>query len=796
MKILSYWIKKHQKTISISFLFLLGLGFYFSIPRVLFRNPTSWVLEDEKGDLLSASIASDGQWRFPEGDQIPYKFKKALINFEDKRFYYHLGFDIFSLFRAIGQNIKSGKIVSGGSTLTMQLVRIYRKKPRTFLEKFWEIVLAFRIELTYSKEHILRLYSENAPFGSNIVGLEAASWRYFGRKAQRLSWAESCLLAVLPNNPKWVNPGKNKLRLQKKRDQLMKSLWSKGIIDFESYRLGIQEPLPDKPKVLPNLAPHLLEFVKKKEIKSKNTLIRSSLHGDLQAYGNQVLQNEIPRLNANYIHNAAILVLDVNTGSTLAYIGNISQPNLHEMESDVDIIQAPRSPGSTLKPLLYASMLKEGLLLPHSLVADIPSHYNGYSPQNFDLSFDGVVPASEALSRSLNVPAVRLLYEYTYPRFYDQLKKLGITTLNQPADFYGLSLILGGEEVTLWDLCGIYASMARTLKNMNQFNGNYNQNDFHAPIYSLTEKKDLETKLPDLHSDGLLDYPSIAYTFEAMEEVQRPGDEALWREWSSSQRIAWKTGTSFGFRDAWAIGLTPNYVVGVWVGNATGEGRPNIIGVKAAAPILFKMFRALPYSTWFPFPTRFVNYIRVCKQSGYKAGEFCDSTEILGVSKAGVRSSSCPFHQLIHLNATKTYRINSDCPGSDSMIHKSWFVLTPTEEWFYKIKNPFYKSLPPFLPNCSNYNENYNPIDLIYPEPNAKIYVPIELNGKYGKVVFKAVKRGDEGILFWYMDKKYLTATNQFHEFSFNPNPGKHTLMIEDEQGNTIERTFEVDSVK
>ena len=274
-----------------------------------------------------------------------------------------------------------------------------------------------------------------------------------------------------------------------------------------------------------------------------------------------------------------------------------------ELQSDVDVIKAPRSPGSTLKPVLYAAMLSDGMILPNSIVPDIPTQIGGYAPQNFDLGYDGAVPASRALARSLNIPAIKLLQQYKYQRFYDLLKQLGMTTLNRPADNYGLSLILGGGEVSMWDLAGIYAGMARTLNHQKKNNGLALEEDFHEPDYFINNKKEKKSSGNEIINS--LDATSIWFTFQAMEEVMRPGEEGLWQQFSSSQKIAWKTGTSFGFRDAWAIGITPKFVVAVWAGNTDGEGRAGLIGVQTAAPIMFDIFRELPSSKWFSKPQNF-----------------------------------------------------------------------------------------------------------------------------------------------------------------------------------------------
>jgi len=528
----------------------LVVWFAFALPSPLFLSPTSYVLEAADGSLLSATIAKDGQWRFPSADNIPDKFTKCIIAFEDKRFYSHPGVDILAMARAMRQNLKARGVVSGGSTLTMQTIRLSRKKNRTVGQKLLEILLALRLEAGYSKDEILKLYAANAPFGSNVVGLEAAAWRYFGRSPQTLSWGEMATLAVLPNSPSLVHPGRNIDRLILKRNNLLDELTRLRMIDRQTADLSKLEPIPGKPLALPQEAPHLLNRFKTERValKVESTRIRTTVDYQLQRRINSMLKRYHNRYRANDIDNIAALVLDVKKGTVLSYAGNIYLPEQSSLESYVDMIRAPRSPGSTLKPILYASMLHDGLILPQTLIPDVPTQIGNYSPQNYDLGYDGAIAADRALSRSLNIPAVKLLQNYKYPRFYDQLKKLGFSTLNQPADHYGLSLILGGSEVTMWDLAKTYLGMARSLNHANEYHGLYNPHDYDAPDYV---RKPLVT--PDeneLEKNTLLDNGSIWNTFNAMEELMRPGEEGLWEQFNSAQRIAWKTGTSFGFRDA------------------------------------------------------------------------------------------------------------------------------------------------------------------------------------------------------------------------------------------------------
>ncbi len=780
-------LKKAKVMILMAILFALVLWFALCLPRQLFSSPTSFVIDDDAGQLLGASIATDGQWRFPYNGDVPEKFSKCIIAFEDKRFNSHWGFDPLAFGRAIKQNIKAKRVTSGGSTLTMQVIRLSTHHNRTVWNKLGEIFMALRLEVTYSKSEIIALYASNAPFGSNVIGLDAASWRYFGRGPDKLSWGEMAVLAVLPNSPSLVHPGKNRQILLKKRNQLLDKLYHLGTIDSTTAALAKFEPVPEKPMPLPQMAPHLLQRFKADfhDHKTPFTRLKTTLKSNLQGQVTDILEKHHQVLKANEINNIAAVVLDVETGATLAYAGNIAHREDPEMESDVDVVNAPRSPGSTLKPLLYASMLHDGLILPNSLIPDVPTQIAGYHPENFDLGYDGAVPASNALSRSLNVPAVKMLQQYKYERFYDKLKKIGITTLKQPADHYGLSLILGGGENTLWELTGAYADMARVLNHYNKTT-KYDPEDYHAPVYVLSPKEK-----PKAEKNGLLDAGSIFYTLQAMEEVMRPGEEMLWQQFSSTQRIAWKTGTSFGFRDGWAIGITPKYVVGVWVGNTDGEGRPGLTGIHTAAPVLFDIFRLLPAAReWFDVPTGEIVKINVCKESGYRAGPNCEHAIEQLVPKSGLKAPVCMWHKLVHLSADQKFQVTGNCTPPDNIVNKAWFVLPPSMEYYYKTKNYQYHTLPPFAPGCEQ--AEANPMELIYPKNGAKIYVPLEADSKRGRLICNAAHRQSGVKIFWHLDDKYIGESSAYHQMALNPSPGKHKLTLVDANGNTLQINFEV----
>lgn len=773
---------------------MLFIWFYVSLPKPLFKDAYSVILNDRDGNLLSAKIAEDGQWRFPESEGLNPKFSQCLLAYEDEYFYYHPGINPISIARAIKQNNKAGKIVSGGSTITMQLARLARKnQQRTYYEKILEIILALRIEFGYSKPEILNLYASHAPFGTNVVGIEAASWRYFGRDQKHLSWAECATLAVLPNSPSIIYPGKNQEKLKLKRNTLLYKIRELKYIDDETYLLATQEPLPQKPFALPNQARHLLNRVVS-DSKSKNKPVNkftTTIKAEIQDRVLNVLMKHATQLKHNEVHNLCALVLDIKKNEVLAYVANTPLKDKEPHGEDVDVIVANRSTGSLLKPYLYGFMINDGQLLPNMLIPDVPTQIAGYVPQNFDFTYDGAVPAKQALARSLNIPAVKLLQQYSIEKFLDRLKQLGLSSMNRSADNYGLSLILGGGESRLWDMCSAYSSMARVLNNYNQKEV-YQGDDWDKPTYLLDTKQKPSNgtdKIPKIISAS-----SVWLTFEAMAEVGRPDIDASWQRLGNAQKVAWKTGTSFGFRDGWAIGVTGNYVVGVWVGNADGEGRPGLTGISAAAPVLFEIFGFLPQSNWFKMPVNDLKQVIVCKQSGCLASVNCSETKKELIPKHSNISITCKYHQSIHLDATGLYRVTDACVSPMDMKTVSWFVLPPVEEYYFKTKNPGYKTLPPYKTGCAPLIEKT--MEMIYPKSNTVIYVPYELNGEQGKTVFELAHRNPANTVFWHLDGMLVGTTKDIHQLALAPNKGKHMLSLSDNTGETLNIPFEVLSEK
>jgi penicillin-binding protein 1C len=755
-----------------------------SLPNPLFRDAYSTVILDRNGRVLAASLAPDGQWRFPASPMVPRKYAEALVSFEDKRFFRHFGVDFLALARALFTDVKDKNVVSGGSTLTMQVIRLaYDQQDRNLWNKFWESVLAFRLELTSTKAQILADYAAHAPFGGNIVGLQAASWRYFGRPPADLSWAEAALLAILPNSPSLLRPGRNQDLLRSKRNRLLKRLEQKGLFDEQTLRLSELEPLPKRILSFPKNTEQFAVFTQPAH--QGETWV-STLDERLQRRVQEVQKSVQANLAANGINNTAVLVVDTRTGQVLAYSGNTPLPNVPGGANDM--IQTSRSSGSTLKPFLYASMLDAGELTPLQLELDIPTRMGSFVPQNNTRTYMGAVPASEALERSLNIPATRELQQFGVSRFYDQLKALGFRTLFRPAADYGLPLIIGGAEVTLWDLTGAYAGLGRRAMG-SQWPEGRSQAAFFPLISEL--KKPVLTSGFDPNEPQQISVGAAYLALDAMKELARPGQEDAWKNFTSSRRVAWKTGTSQGYRDAWAVGVTPEYTVGVWVGNASGEGRPDLLGFSVAAPLLFDVFNILGPTSWFSFPWEAFKTVELDGQSGYLAGPYSTEKITAQLPLLAPLPALDPYHKLLHLDRSLTHQVDSHSMPVSRIRNVPWFVLPPAVEYYYRPNHLEYRPPPPFLSGSAS-TEVDSPLALIFPVQGESLYIPVELDGIPGKTTLQATHRDPNATIFWHLDGVFLGSTVGIHQMDVRPSEGLHTLDLWDSEGHHLRRQFRV----
>lgn len=748
-------------------------------PIPLADAPLSTALHDRDDRLLSARIAADGQWRFPERAALPDKLVQALLRFEDHRYFHHPGVDPLALARALRLNLGAGRTVSGGSTLTMQLVRLARgNPPRTLGEKAIEAAQAIRLELHHSKPRLLALYLAHAPFGGNVVGAEAAAWRYFGRAPEDLSWAEAATLAVLPNAPSLIHPGRGRARLLAKRDRLLARLHDEGRLSALELESALREPLPGAPRPLPRLAPQLLDTLAARA--GAPARLRSTLDATLQADTERLVAARASANARQGVRHAAAIVIDNVRLETLAYVGNNPALPPDAEGAAVDIVQAPRSTGSILKPFLFALAVQDGRIQPSALLPDVPVRFRNFRPENFDRQYRGAVRAGEALALSLNVPAVHLLRGYGVERFYDQLQRLGMGSLARPPSHYGLSLILGGAEGRLWDMAVMYAQLARISEA-----GQDRARSRYAEVRLLHDATVAPARAADFGAGAAW------LTLEALREVGRPEEEGYWKRFASALPLAWKTGTSYGLRDGWALGVTPRHTIAVWVGNASGEGRAGLTGAAMAAPLLFDLAHRLGDTAPFTVPLASLRWIEVCQDDGWLPSQGC-ATEPRRVPSDARFETVSPWHRTVHLDPSRRWRVDSRCQPVSEMLAQSWFVLPPVLEHYRRPHDSRYRPLPDWRPDCRNGGDGGRAFDLVYPQPGLAVYIPTDLGGRRSQLVLKAVHRDPAAVLHWHVDGDYLASTQGTHQLALDLPAGLHRLALIDGDGERLERSFEV----
>jgi len=740
------------------------------LPKPLFENDYSTIVVDTHGHYLRIFLNNHEQWILPDlGEEIPNKLKICALQYEDRRFYSHPGIDPIAIARALWGNLtKSGK-KSGASTITMQVARLAKPKKRNILGKIIEAYHSLKLELKYNKRDILKLYFQHAPYGGNIIGYQTASLKYWGKMPFELTWGQAATIAVLPNNPSLINPQKSSELLKSKRDWLLKKLQLDGFINEETYELSIAEPIPEAVLPFEMIAPHLSRELAES---SSEHYMRTTIDREIQIAIEELILEENFRLKRFDINNIAVLVAETSTGKVRAYIGSHDFTD-NEFSGQVDGVKAPRSTGSILKPFLYSLCMDNGIILPETKIKDIPTYYGAFSPYNADMDFRGLVAARKALVYSLNVPAVRLLYTFGIYEFYEFLKQAGMTTLFRSADEYGLPLILGGAEGTLWDITSMY----RGLGCFGNFMG-------------LNLIEDHPTQI-----ENRLLSPGASYlVLDILKDLNRPGADMYWQKYETQWPVAWKTGTSYGHRDAWAVGVSPQWTIGVWAGNFSGEGNPNIIGAKTAGPILFSIYNALPKDPntgWFEKPPLETISTNLCAETGYLAGEYCADTLTTDKPTHAPNLPSCPYHRKLYLSDNKEYQVCSRCWSRAGKCEVIRLVYPPEVIQFMSERGQKYHALPPHYPECPTRGAD-NPLSIIYPVQGANILVTRDISGEFQNVVFKAASSTLDDELFWYLDNSFLGSTLDKHSIPVKLSSGNHSLRIINMQGYSIKTSFQV----
>jgi penicillin-binding protein 1C len=736
-----------------------------------FPEKYSKLIYDRNGILLHAFLAEDEQLRFsPDSIRLSPKYLSALLTYEDKRYYWHPGVDPLSLVNAFIANVRAGKRLRGGSTIPMQIARLSKPKKRTYSNKIRECLTAIKLSWHYSKEALLNMYATHVPMGSNIVGIGAASYRYFGKPAEELSWAEAALFTILPNAPSMINLQKERRVLLEKRNALLRTLAGDGAMDSLTCVLACQEPLPAGNRNLPFWAPHFCHLI---DTRCISNLVRTTLDLQVQNQVRAEINRYYPTIKHLGINNLAVLVTETASGKVRAYFGSQDYSD-SLVNGQVDGIQCYRSTGSLLKPFLVAKALDRGPYTMGSIIQDTPTFYGTFCPQNASKAYKGLATLEELLVHSLNVPAVRLLNTYGIRDFYNFLQQAGCRGLFRSPAGYGLTLIIGGAEASLWELAQLYTDLA-----------NYGQ---HLPLILM------EDAAPDpaAWDNRLFSAGASWLVLSALNQLTRPGVEYYWQNFNNQIPVAWKTGTSYGQKDGWAVGVNRQWTIAVWVGNFTGEGNASLGGANSAAPLLFNIFNAITDYTiplWFEEPEYDLITVSCCAQSGYPAGPYCpvviESKRPLISHGTGV----CRFHKKYLIDRTNGKSVCSYCwSGRDTTWVTRFILPAATREILIKAGKRA-DAIPVHAAHCPGFQDP-NRLDLLYPVEGIKIFVPRDYDRAYEKIIFSATHQHGDMQLFWYLDGAYLGTTEIHHQLAVSLKPGKHRLVVQDEEGYSRDVSF------
>ena len=827
-------------------LFILA-NWCFPLPKARLHPPTSRIVLDRNGEWLRAFLADDGMWRFSRQSSVtsghlggnlfgqdtsltdnrkpktenPW-LHEAILTAEDRWFYYHCGINPVSMVTALYDNVKAGEVVRGGSTITMQLARLMEPKARNVPNKLIEMFRAIQLELTYSKSEILNFYFNMLPYGGNIVGTGAASRLYFNKPQHTISLGEAALLAAIPNAPERLRPDRFPENARHARAKVLNRLRARGQISEQQWREALREPIPTKRHPLPFKAPHLSRIlVKKNRWHTETTTdgrIYTTIDAKVQETAVRILREYLNAsaagiashgLQSHTASTGAIVVMDTQSRQVLAMVGSHDFFD-QRASGQINGTLAPRSPGSTLKPFVYALGIEQGLITPETLLFDVPVTYSGYEPVNYDGTYNGYVTARQALARSLNVPAVNLHARLKNRTLHTFLKQAGISTL-APAKKYGLSMVLGGCEVNLLELTTLYAGLA----NMGEF----------AP-YQLTLPQPINAKSPKPNEptpQRLLQEETSFILTEMLTTSQLPTNTVknpeAFEMTMNLPKIAWKTGTSYGHRDAWCIGYSPKLTIGVWFGNFDGKGAPMLSGADAATPVLFALFTALTGQDthrWFTEPER-LQLREVCALTGDLPSPHCPTRKsdvyIPGISPV----KTCTIHKRIYVDEGTGYSLCSHCRNlpttqendasearsqhhtidmPQSNVQMKIFEEWPAEAATWLAKNGFAVSvLPAHNPLCTGTIAGTAPV-ILSPAKDTVYYIRTEVPLENQKIQLSASTSNRTQQLFWFLDGELIFKGKAGQPYWLTPIKGEHTLTCVDAEGRSTSRPLHISSIQ
>ncbi|MCK6544544.1 penicillin-binding protein 1C [Myxococcota bacterium] len=760
------------------------------LPEDFFSEPST-VVELSDGSWAHVFLSPDEKWRIQvDLDEVDPAYVDALIRLEDKRFWAHLGVDPIAIVRAAVLNVVRGRVVSGGSTLTMQLVRVREVRPRSLGSKIVEAFRALQLEVRYSKEEILEAYLQYVPYGRNVEGIEAAALAYFGHRATSLSPAEIATLLAVPQQPtKRFPTPKNVEALRRARDDLAVRLaeW-----DVLSRRTGQgmapasvasdvvaqvrASDVPSELRPFPRFAAHAATWLRARH--PKKTRLVTTLDRGLQLFAERTLADAAGELRLAGIQNGAIVVVDHQTSQVRALVGSF---DFWDEAHGGQIIgfDNPRSPGSALKPFLYAMGIDRGLLLPDFLVLDTPKTFGTYSPKNYDGTYSGLVRFEDALSRSLNVPFVNLVRRIGVDKFIGTLHLLGCDSLSGKPGYYGLSSAIGGIELTPLELAGLYATLAE--------GGRY------RPLVWLADVDATETST--VGDRGLAAFsPGAAHlTRRALSLKDRPDFPERRRMTGAPAHVHWKTGTSFGHRDAWAAGSGPRYTAVIWLGNFDNSPSVSLVGADAAGPILFDILDAAGRKgeSLDEHPTPDLVRVEICAYSGRLPGPACEDTKWVWAIAKNVPVERCPYHVALDVDVDTGLALTPACRAGRNYRTENFLVWPSSLRRWLDDQHRRAPEPPSFAPGCEARVGKGGP-SIVSPPPNHVALLIPGLPADKQEIPLAAEAPAGSGHLSWFVDGEYLGTTRPEDRMWWTPVPGAHEIVVTDDTGKSARRKLEV----
>lgn len=757
MKINIRYIKK--LTIKL-FIGLAGLFLLFILLNLLLPLPDkitySTIVTDNKGEVIHAFLTPDQQWRMKtELNEISPLLRKTIIEKEDRYFYRHPGINVLAMGRAFFKNLLRQKRTSGASTITMQVARALEPKKRTYVNKLVEMFRALQLEWKYSKDEILQLYLNLVPYGGNVEGVKSAAILYFKKNPDHLSLAEITALSIIPNRPSTLVIGKNNDAIVKERNRWLHKFAAGKVFTQKEITDALDEPLQATRGSIPRYLPHLSYRLKKQG----GDIIRTHIDMHTQATIEKLVADYSRLLTLKNIRNAAVIVINNQTHNVVAYLGSANFKDTTD-GGQVNGAAAIRQPGSTLKPLLYGLCIDEGLLTPKAIISDVAVNYNGYAPENYDKKFNGYVSMEYALEHSLNIPAVKSLRLLGKDKLVQKLSECNFQQVKKDQQKLGLSLILGGCGATLEELTGLYSAFA-------------NEGVYVQPSYTQADTLHKKVKLLSTAANFMIN--------ETLSKVNRPDFPLNWQSTEHLPKIAWKTGTSYGRRDAWSIGYNKQYTVGIWTGNFSAQGIPELSGANIATPLLFKIFNTINYDAdqdWFTQP-KDCGIRQVCSETGLPPDDYCSNIVTDYFIPLISTGKKCGNMQELLVSPDEKMSYCQSCVPANGYKKKWYKVISPEMQAWMSDNRVAYAGIPPHNPACEKIFKEGAP--LITSPSNGTEYLisykhpePLQLAGRAA---------ADASMLYWYINNKFYKSCHVGEKQFFVPDEGPVKISCTDDKG-------------